>query len=93
MAVSRVAARRAGGLRLSNYSLRYPMPYVPAGVHLSKFPSGGTEAGVDHRRLSAMLALPQEVSRMYRDDITGKFHDQGDAKWIVIRGQLRGHKL
>jgi hypothetical protein len=21
----------------------------------------------------------------------GKFHDQGDAKWIVIRGQLRGH--
>jgi hypothetical protein len=21
----------------------------------------------------------------------GKFHDQGDAKWIVIRRQLRGH--
>jgi len=21
----------------------------------------------------------------------GKLHDQGDAKWIVIRGQLRGH--
>jgi hypothetical protein len=21
----------------------------------------------------------------------GKFHDQGDAKWVVIRGQLRGH--
>jgi hypothetical protein len=21
----------------------------------------------------------------------GEFHDQGDAKWIVIRGQLRGH--
>jgi hypothetical protein len=21
----------------------------------------------------------------------GKFHDQGDAKWIVFRGQLRGH--
>jgi hypothetical protein len=21
----------------------------------------------------------------------GKFHDQGDAKWIVIRGQIRGH--
>jgi hypothetical protein len=20
----------------------------------------------------------------------GEFHDQGDAKWIVIRGQLRG---
>jgi hypothetical protein len=23
-------------------------------------------------------------------DLVGKFHDQGDAKWIVIRGQLRG---
>ena len=21
----------------------------------------------------------------------GEFHDQGDAKWIVIRGQLSGH--
>jgi hypothetical protein len=21
----------------------------------------------------------------------GKFHDQRDAKWVVIRGQLRGH--
>jgi hypothetical protein len=23
--------------------------------------------------------------------INGEFQDQGDAKWIVIRGQLRGH--
>jgi hypothetical protein len=23
--------------------------------------------------------------------VSGKFHDQGDAKWMVIRGQLRGH--
>jgi hypothetical protein len=23
--------------------------------------------------------------------VNGKFHGQGDAKWIVIRGQLRGH--
>jgi hypothetical protein len=21
----------------------------------------------------------------------GEFHDQGDTKWIVMRGQLRGH--
>lgn len=39
-------------------------------THLIRHALGGTEAGVDHRRLSAMLALPQEVSRMYRDDIT-----------------------
>jgi hypothetical protein len=25
------------------------------------------------------------------DDLEGEFHDQGDAKWIVIKGQLRGH--
>jgi hypothetical protein len=25
------------------------------------------------------------------DVLSGKFHDQGDAKWIVIREQLRGH--
>jgi hypothetical protein len=24
-------------------------------------------------------------------DPNGEFHDQGDAKWKVIRGQLRGH--
>ena len=24
--------------------------------------------------------------------VCGEFHDQGDAKWIVIRGPLRGHK-
>jgi hypothetical protein len=23
--------------------------------------------------------------------VPGEFHDQGDAKWVVIRGQLRGH--
>ena len=23
--------------------------------------------------------------------VFGEFHDQGDAKWIVIRGPLRGH--
>jgi hypothetical protein len=25
------------------------------------------------------------------DGREGKFHDQGEAIWIVIRGQLRGH--
>jgi hypothetical protein len=26
-----------------------------------------------------------------RDTEMGKFHDEEDAEWIVIRGQLRGH--
>jgi hypothetical protein len=25
------------------------------------------------------------------EEAVGKFHDQGDAKWLVIGGQLRGH--
>lgn len=39
-------------------------------THLIRHALGGTESGVDHRRLSSMLALPQDVSRLYRDDIT-----------------------
>jgi hypothetical protein len=32
------------------------------------------------------------VLRLFQIQISvGKFHDQGDAKWIVIRGQLWGH--
>jgi len=41
-----------------------------AATHLIRHALGGTESGVDHRRLSSMLALPQDVSRLYRDDIT-----------------------
>jgi hypothetical protein len=32
---------------------------------------------------------PGEVD--IRKENKGEFHDQEDAKWIVIRGQLRGH--
>jgi hypothetical protein len=28
---------------------------------------------------------------IYKNQLKGEFHDQGDAKWIVIRGQLRDH--
>jgi hypothetical protein len=24
-------------------------------------------------------------------DCKGEFHDQGDVKWVAVRGQLRGH--
>jgi hypothetical protein len=34
----------------------------------------------------------RQETRKYKVSINmGEFHDQGDAKWIVIRGQLRGH--
>jgi hypothetical protein len=31
------------------------------------------------------------MANAHSENSDGKFHDQGDAKWIVIREQLRGH--
>jgi hypothetical protein len=41
--------------------------------------------------------VPEVIGRLFVllpvkwDVACGEFHDQADAKWIVIRGQLRGH--
>jgi hypothetical protein len=42
------------------------------------------------RRCCKTDALQMFQSRL-RPLASGELHDQGDAKWIVIRGQLRGH--
>ncbi|MEQ2197162.1 [Pyruvate dehydrogenase [acetyl-transferring]]-phosphatase 1, mitochondrial [Xenoophorus captivus] len=40
-------------------------------THLMRHAVGNNEFGtVDHERLSKMLSLPEELARMYRDDIT-----------------------
>ena len=41
-----------------------------AATHLTRCALGGTAYGVDHGRLSQMLSLPQDMVRMFRDDIT-----------------------
>lgn len=41
-----------------------------AATHLIRNALGGTEYGVDHGKLSQLLSLPEEVSRVFRDDIT-----------------------
>lgn len=41
-----------------------------AATHLIRHAIGGTEYGVDHARLSHLLSLAPDVSRMFRDDIT-----------------------
>jgi pyruvate dehydrogenase phosphatase len=41
-----------------------------AATHLIRCALGGTAYGVDHSRLSQMLSLPQDMVRMFRDDIT-----------------------
>lgn len=41
-----------------------------AATHLIRNALGGTAYGVDHGRLSQMLSLPQDMVRMFRDDIT-----------------------
>lgn len=39
-------------------------------THLIRNALGGTEYGVEHSKLSHMLSLPQDVVRLFRDDIT-----------------------
>ena len=41
-----------------------------AATHLMRNALGGTEYGVDHGKLSQMLSLPEDVVRVFRDDIT-----------------------
>ncbi|KAG5271852.1 hypothetical protein AALO_G00184840 [Alosa alosa] len=53
-----------------------------AATHLMRHAVGNNEFGtVDHERLSKMLSLPEELARMYRDDIT------------IIIGQFNPHVI
>lgn len=46
-----------------------PIDYNAA-THLIRNALGGTEYGVEHSKISHMLALPKDIVRLYRDDIT-----------------------
>lgn len=39
-------------------------------THLIRNALGGTEYGMDHAKISKLLTLPNEVVRLFRDDIT-----------------------
>lgn len=41
-----------------------------AATHLIRHALGGTEYGIDHSKLSQLLSLPEDVVRVFRDDIT-----------------------
>ncbi|PSN45368.1 [Pyruvate dehydrogenase [acetyl-transferring]]-phosphatase 1 [Blattella germanica] len=41
-----------------------------AATHLLRNALGGTEYGIDHVKLSQLLSMPQELVRVFRDDIT-----------------------
>ena len=41
-----------------------------AATHLIRHALGSTETGLDHDRLSELLTLPEDVVRLFRDDIT-----------------------
>jgi hypothetical protein len=50
--------------------------------------ANGHDCAVDlYTRNSLMCAILLHTMRA--EGLWGKFHDQGDAKWIVIRGELR----
>lgn len=39
-------------------------------THLIRHALGGTEYGIEHSKLSHMLSLPPDLSRLFRDDMT-----------------------
>jgi hypothetical protein len=42
--------------------------------------------------ITITIIVSSSMTRFLQNQgIQGEFHDQGDAKWIVIRRQLRGH--
>lgn len=41
-----------------------------AATHLIRNALGGTEYGLEHSKIAHYLSLPQDVVRLFRDDIT-----------------------
>lgn len=41
-----------------------------AATHLIRHALGATDYGIEHSKISYYLSLPQDVVRLYRDDIT-----------------------
>lgn len=41
-----------------------------AATHLLRHALGGTEYGIEHAKIAQLLSVPQEVVRLFRDDIT-----------------------
>lgn len=41
-----------------------------AATHLIRHALGGTDTGLEHSRISQVLSLPQDIVRLFRDDIT-----------------------
>uniref|UniRef100_A0A1B6CKV2 PPM-type phosphatase domain-containing protein n=1 Tax=Clastoptera arizonana TaxID=38151 RepID=A0A1B6CKV2_9HEMI len=41
-----------------------------AATHLLRHALGGTEYGIEHSKIAQLLSMPQEVVRLFRDDIT-----------------------
>lgn len=41
-----------------------------AATHLIRNALGGTEYGIEHTKISHLLSLPQDIVRLFRDDIT-----------------------
>jgi hypothetical protein len=67
---------------------RWPQAALPAGgTPLKQDVKGSGMAGAGETLGSPWPPL----AILSADNPMGQFHDQGDAKWIVIRGQLRSH--
>jgi hypothetical protein len=63
------------------------------GIHLQFYITGLNEDSKLKQKLDADYPGHKnwDVFARTEEYDGGEFHDQADAKWIVIRGQLRGH--
>ncbi|XP_069700926.1 pyruvate dehydrogenase [acetyl-transferring]-phosphatase 1, mitochondrial [Periplaneta americana] len=61
--VNRMLLQRKEGLKMKPIDRN-------AATHLLRNALGGTEYGIDHTKLSQLLSMPQEMVRVFRDDIT-----------------------
>jgi hypothetical protein len=80
----------------SDKTLWTPWPPLAAPDDDSNLVSPGDGGGAEAIRLRAGAPLRTgqaraQLARQGQHAPAGEFHDQGDAKWIVIRGQLWGH--
>jgi hypothetical protein len=48
------------------------------------------ETDMDDQKETLICSLYDYALNVFYRDFQGEFHDQGDAKWMGIKGQLRG---
>jgi hypothetical protein len=74
----------------SNSSLKTIISKCKVVSGLKKKPANLT-CPICNKTFANKSLLEDHIQDIYGKDLHGEFHDQVDAKWIIISGPLRGH--